>query len=504
MQVDEADDAVAWSAFCEALDFGALVPEAYEAYRPAVIEGLIFFLKNLDGDRTADLLADQLLLPEEAGVAERIVAIARHCPALHKMGQVLARDHRLPPEFRALLQKLESMPSSLDTDEARALAEAELGPLQELGIRIEEPPLAEASVAVVIPFSGAAVCGGDGRGVLKLLKPGVEKKLQEELDILQRLGSLLDERCEAYQLPRIAYEETFLDVRDLLAREIQLDNEQANMRQARAAWAGLTSVVIPEVYPISTPRVTAMQRIDGGKVTETATLPRRARRRMGDQIVRAMIAQPLWSTGEVSLFHADPHAGNLFRTSDGKLAILDWSLIGSLSKQDRIALTQLVLGGFTLDAPRARAAIDALSQRRSDKAALDALIGQRMGRLREGEWPGISWVTDLLDDAATSARCHFGANLLMFRKALQTLEGVVADVSPDCRPGRVLTVSLLRMLAAEWGNRAFAFPSSRHFATHLSNLDLTQLWASSPLIGQRQLYGLGGNIPGLRRPAPAR
>ena len=62
MQVQEAEDAVAWSAFCEALDFGALVPEAYEAYRPAVIEGLIFFLKNLDGDRTADLLADQLYL----------------------------------------------------------------------------------------------------------------------------------------------------------------------------------------------------------------------------------------------------------------------------------------------------------------------------------------------------------------------------------------------------------------------------------------------------------
>ena len=226
----------AWSGFCEALDFGALVPKAYETYRPAVVEGLIFFLENLDEDRAGELLAEQLLLPGQAGVAERIVAIARHCPALHKLGQVLARDRRLPSAFRLLLQNLELMPSSLDLDEARALAEAELGPLARVGIRIDEPPIAEASVAVVVPFTGEQA-GESVRGVLKLLKPGVEAKLKEELDILQRLGALLDERCEAYQLPRIAYEETFLEVRDLLAREVRLDQEQAHMRAARAAWS---------------------------------------------------------------------------------------------------------------------------------------------------------------------------------------------------------------------------------------------------------------------------
>jgi ubiquinone biosynthesis protein len=503
MQVETTAEPVAWVAFCEALDLGALVPQAYEAYRPAIIEGLIFFLENLDGDRAGEILADQLLLPETADVAERIVAIARHCPALHKLGQVLARDRRLPLAFRALLQNLESMPSKLSANEARALAQDELGPLTRLGIRVDEPPLAEASVAVVVPFTGEAVAG-EGGGVLKLLKPGIEAKLEEDLDILQRLGALLDERCEAYGLPRIAYEETFLDVRDLLAREIRLDHEQANMRTARAAWAAFPSVVIPEVYPISTPRVTAMQRIRGGKVTEAAMLAGSARRRLGDLVVRSLIALPLWSEGEGGLFHADPHAGNLFATDDGKLAILDWSLVGTLSKQDRISVTQLVLGGFTLDRRRARAAVDALSHGRSDAAALEALIAERMGRLREGEWPGISWATDMLDEAATRARCHFGADLLMFRKALQTLQGVVSDVSPDCRPGRVLTFTLLRTLAAEWGNRAFAFPFSRHFATHLSNLDLTQLWASAPLIGQRQLYGLGSGVAHTRRPAIAR
>ena len=483
----EPDD---WSTFIDALALDELVPPAYAVYRPAIVDGLVFFLEHLGEERAFAILAEQALLPADAGVNERIVAIARCCPALHKLGQVLARDRRLSAELRKLLQGLESMPSTLGLDEVRALAEAELGRLADLGIRIDEPPLAEASVAVVVPFEGQRPNGEPLRGVLKLLKPGIEAALEDELETLQRIGALLDERCEAYGLPRIAYEESFCDVRALLAREVRLDQEQAHMRAARTAWASIGDVVIPEVYPFSTPRVTAMQRIDGGKVTDAAAeLPRRGRRRLGDLIIRALIAQPVWSAG-TSLFHADPHAGNLFATSDGKLAILDWSLVGALTKADRVALTQIVIGALTLDGQRIRAAIDALSQGRSDGAVLQTVIDERVRALRNGAFPGMGWVTSLLDATALHARCRFDGDLLMFRKVLQTLEGVVADVSADARPDRVLITAVLKALAAEWSQRLYAMPFSRQFATHLSNLDLAQLWASAPLIGQRQLYGL--------------
>lgn len=492
----------AWSDFCEALDFGALVPDALAEYRPAVVDGLMFFLENLGEERADEILGEQLMLPAEAGVAERLVAIARHCPALHKLGQVLARDRRLPLQFRLLLQHLESMPSSLDAAQAQALVEAELGPISAFGGSIDGPPLAEASVAVVVPFTAPREGGGEVvRGVFKLLKPGVEAKLEEELGILQRIGALLDERCEAYRLPPIAYEETFLQVRDLLAREVQLDHEQAHMTAARDDYAGLASVVVPEVYPWSTPRVTAMQRIDGVKVTEAPALSPGGRKRLAKRIVLTLVARPIWSRGASSLFHADPHAGNLFATTDDKLGILDWSLVGRLSKSDRVCLTQVLLGAFTVDGERIRHAIDEMAQGRGDAAALAALIEARVARLTEGAWPGMSWVMQLLDEAATRARCRFAADLVMFRKALQTLEGVVADVSPDCRPDHVLTVALLRELAAEWGRRSWALPFSRDFATHVSNLDLTQLWASSPLIGSRQLLGLRSHLREMRSSA---
>ena len=476
--------------FFESLDFGALVPPAYERYRPAVVDGLVFFLENLSADRAMEILAEQALMPPYVGVAERLVSIARHCPALHKLGQVLARDRRLPPDFRRLLQRLESMPSTFDAAQARALAEAELGPLSRIGIAIEEPPLAEASVAVVVPFTARDGPAGAAGGVLKLLKPGVEPKLEEELELLQRIGALLDERCEAYRLPQIDYEDTFVEVRTLLAGEVCLQREQQHMIAARRAYEGLSSVIIPEVCDFSTPRLTAMQRIVGTKVTDADALSAAGRRKLGNTIVEALLAHPLWSAVPRIAFHADPHAGNLFTTEDGKLAILDWSLVGHLGKNDRVQLTQILLGAFTLDASRICQAIGVLAQGRMEEPALAGIVAHHIAGLEKGAWPGLPWLARLMDEAATRARCRFAGDLIVFRKVLQTLEGVVADVSPKCRPDRVLFAAFLRQLAVEWGQRPFATPFSRHFATHFSNLDLTQLLASAPVVGSLRWMNL--------------
>lgn len=483
MVVEKRLDAPEWDGFLESLDFGALVPAAYERYRPAIVGGLDFFLENLAEDRAAEILAEQAFMPAFTGIAERLVAIARHCPALHKLGQVLARDRRLPADLRQLLQNLETMPSTRGVAEARELAEAELGPLAQTAIDIDEPPLAEASVAIVVPFTWRRSSDQPAQGVLKLLKPGIENKLEEELELLQRIGALLDERCETYGLPRIDYEDTFIQVRTLLAREVCLDREQTHMRAARREFAGSNTVIVPEVYDFSTPRLTAMQRITGTRVTDAEFLSTAGRRKLANNIVKALLARPIWSKATPAVFHADPHAGNLFATPEGKLGVLDWSLVGHLGKDDRVQLTQMLIGALTLDASRVSEAIRALAQGRADGAVLDQIVHQHMAVISQGALPGLSWVMQLMDEAATRARCRFGGDLLMFRKVLQTLEGVVADVSPDCHPDRVLIGAFVKQLVLEWGQRPFSLPLSRHFATHFSNIDLAQLLMSMPVIG---------------------
>lgn len=484
-----------WADFCAALELDRLVPDSYRKYRPAVVDGLSFFLENLSEERTWAILAEQLALPVGADVEQRLVAIARHCPALHKLGQVLARDRRLPESFRTLLQSLETMPSELSVEEGRALVEAELGPLSSRRIVIDEPPLAEASVAVVIPFVWHdSPSEAPRHGVFKLLKAGIEAKLAEDLDLLQRIGALLDERCRTYQLPRIEYEQTFIQVRDLLAGEVRLDQEQAHLAAARPLFGQNPDVIIPEVHHLSTPRLTAMERVFGRKVTEAVTLTPAARRRLAGAIVETLIARPLWSNGRPTMFHADPHAGNLFATDDGRLAILDWSLVGYLRKEDQIGLTQVLLGAMTLDSERIGRAIAALADEQIDQVALADVLQTRMHLLREGAWPGFDWLMGLMDAAVTEAGGQFDAGLVMFRKVLQTLDGVVKDVSPDCRVDRVMALSLAKRLAAEWHQRAYAEPRSREFSTHFSNLDLAQLLVSTPIIGSRYALAMQAEV----------
>ena len=69
----------------------ALVPEAYAPYRPAIAEGLLHFLAGLPPARMVAIMAEQLAMPWDTDQAQRLVALARHSPALHKLGQVLAQ-----------------------------------------------------------------------------------------------------------------------------------------------------------------------------------------------------------------------------------------------------------------------------------------------------------------------------------------------------------------------------------------------------------------------------
>ncbi len=431
----------------------------------------------------AQILSDQAALGAAASAEERLGSLAERCPALHKLGQILARDRRLAHELRLHLQRLESLPPRTPLGSVEQTLAREIGPLEKLGVKLDPPALAEASVAVVVPFRYAAADQDDlpERGVFKILKPGIEDRLALELDLLRDVGSLLDDRCVAFGIPQLAYREVFDQVREKLATEVNLSEEQRHLEQAAETYAGERQVLIPRLYPLCSGRVTAMERIDGHKVTEQGDHNLRERRRLAELIVEAMIAGPIWSPASRATFHADPHAGNLFVTRDRRLAILDWSLTGTLGENERVAMTQLVLGGLSLSTGQIRSGLLDLSQeQRVDESALDDVIQDWLKRIRQGMFPGFSWLMGMLDDAVLRGRLRAGTDLIMFRKVLLTLDGVLADVSAQVRVDELLPSLFLRRLVGEWPRRLLTPPLSRAFETRLSNEDLALLLLRLP------------------------
>jgi ubiquinone biosynthesis protein len=266
-----------------------------------------------------------------------------------------------------------------------------------------------------------------------------------------------------------------------------LDLEQAHLVAAKEFFGDSQKVQIPVVMPCSTPRVTAMERVFGTKVTDAEHLSETARKNLAGTILRELVAKPIWSTRPQAIFHADPHAGNLFYTDDDRLAILDWSLVGHLNSREREQTAQIILAALNLDASRIERAIRTMAVAVPDGAALHEVVDKAVGKLYRTELPGLQWLMKLLGDAMFTAGVQFSADLVLFRKSILTLEGVAADVSSGISLGKVLSLSAGATLLREWARRCVASPLSRDYGTHVSNLDLLSLYFAAPSAATRFL-----------------
>ncbi|KAL6194988.1 hypothetical protein ACLB2K_030610 [Fragaria x ananassa] len=96
----------------------------------------------------------------------------------------------------------------------------------------------------------------------------------------------------------------------------------------------LPQVVVPKTYPKYTSRkVLTTSWIEGEKLSQSTESD------VGELVNVGVICylKQLLDTG---LFHADPHPGNLIRTPDGKLAILDFGLVTKLTDDQKYGMIE--------------------------------------------------------------------------------------------------------------------------------------------------------------------
>ncbi|WP_136414728.1 AarF/UbiB family protein [Herbaspirillum sp. ST 5-3] len=466
----------------ESISLHQLLPSSLAPWRPLLADGMTFFLGHLPAHRQEEILAHQLALPARADAPIRLATLLVQCPTLHKLGQVLARNRQLPEEIRHQLQKLESMPPTTPMESVLTRLHDELS--DDPPVDVAQDALAEGSVAVIVPFTYRE--NGQVRdGVFKVLKPGIEEKFDDEIAVWGALGTFLEERGRNLGLPALDYRHTLDSVRELLTNEIHLRVEQHNMRAARAFYAHDPRILVPRLLPWCTPRVTAMERIFGVKVTD-ARLSRLRRADLASTLVSSLVGQPFWSVAQSAMFHADLHAGNLFATDDGRLAVLDWSLTLRLSKADRGLLVSIILGGLTLDGERICKAVAALGTIAADDPILERAVERALDRVAfQGRFPGFDWVLDFLDELALETATGFREDFVLFRKTWFSLSDVIGDMVGAYSPDIPLLMAGLTRFIAELPERLFARPESTCYSTHLSNADMMQASASACLIPGR-------------------
>jgi ubiquinone biosynthesis protein len=237
-------------------------------------------------------------------------------------------------------------------------------------------------------------------------------------------------------------------------------------------------VIVPALLPMCTPGITAMQRLRGKPMTGASDDPA-ARRRIAASAVRGLLAAAISCPEESAIFHGDPHAGNLLALDDNRVAAIDWSLAGQLTRSQREALTQIVVGGASDDARRIARGIKSLAIGTVDDDALSALVRRSLQAVR-GFMPDMNWLIRLLDHAAQQG-VSFDRNLLLLRKAFFTLEGVVSDVDQRVSVSHILSTQTIEDLISAWPGYFLTDPQWRDSATHVSMMDLLDITISLPL-----------------------
>ncbi|HVP08337.1 MAG TPA: ubiquinone biosynthesis regulatory protein kinase UbiB [Burkholderiales bacterium] len=355
-------------------------------------------------------------------------------PIFVKFGQVLStRRDLLPADLADELARLQDRVPPFPFEHAAAEIEASLGrPLGEVFESFEREPVASASVAQV----HVAMLKGGIEVAVKVLRPGVERAIARDVQLLDTAARLL-ERLWA-DARRLKPREVVAEFARHLEDELDLVREAANASLLRRNFAGSPLLAVPQVHwDYCARRVMVMERMHGVPISQIIILKEKeieipALARAGVEIFFTQVFRD-------GFFHADMHPGNIFVGTDGahrgKYIALDFGIMGTLSETDKNYLAQNFLAFFNRDYRRvAQAHMDAgwvpAGTRLDDfEAAIRAVCEPIFARpLRE-----IYFGKLLLRLFQTSRRFNVEVQpqLVLLQKTLLNIEGLGRELDPE-------------------------------------------------------------------------
>eukprot|EP00793_Prasinoderma_coloniale_P005678 PRCOL_00004152-RA len=328
--------------------FARYDPEAFAAYfrrRPLRVARRLLKVAAVVGRTYAATLGkgDEV---KAARLREALVALG---PALIKAGQVASsRSDLVPATYVEALKQLQDRVPAFPTEQARALIAAELGPaaLRSLeGIEdADAAPVAAASLGQVYRCRvRAAAAAGDAGGdaqptrevAVKVQRPGIVEEIALDLLVLRTLAPVVRARGGLNSDLQGLVDEWGTRFMDELDYTLEARNGAQFYDAMRAR--GLDAVTTARVEPgLCSRRVLTTEWIDGERLdrSDAADVP---------LLCGVALTAYLTMLLDTGTLHSDPHPGNLLRTRDGRLCILDFGLVTEIESEKRFAILEYIV-----------------------------------------------------------------------------------------------------------------------------------------------------------------
>jgi ubiquinone biosynthesis protein len=280
-------------------------------------------------------------IPATPDYAAALVAIG---PAAIKLGQALSTRPDLVGEKAAenlsLLQDdLPPAPFAL----IRQTIESSFGAsIESLYSRFDETPVGAASIAQV-----HRAVTTDGKEVaVKVLRPGIEDEFARAMETYEWAAA----HAERYggELERLRPRMVVAQFRQWTARELDLQREAASASELRENMVAEPGYYIPEIdWRRTARRVLTLEWLDGIKLSDREGLIAAGQdcEALAKTLVRAFLRQAVVD----GFFHADLHHGNLFALADGRIAAIDFGIMGRIDRRARVWLAEILYGLITGD-----------------------------------------------------------------------------------------------------------------------------------------------------------
>lgn len=350
-------------------------------------------------------------------------------PTFIKLGQILStRPDLVPAEWAEEFKKLQDRCQPVPFQEIHNVLSIEFaGRLELLFSSISEEPIAAASMAQV---HRARLKGGEDV-VLKVIRPGNRKLVEEDISLLQTLAQLVEQYFSNLGYSPMLVAKEF--ARELL-KEVNLIYEGQATDRLRRYFEEDEHISFPMVYWEATTRsVLTLEEIKGRRLSTITreSLSESDRRTIVERGTDAVFKQCL----QFGFFHADPHPGNIFLLPDNKLCFIDCGMTGQLDKKTTDLLIDLVAGILRGNIDKlSRVAVEltdadpSFAARRDFRAELQHLVRH----VEDSNLTKIDITSLLQDFFAMLQRFHIQCpgDLLLLTKALTVIESVAEYFDP--------------------------------------------------------------------------
>lgn len=342
-------------------------------------------------------------------------------PSYIKLGQWLStRTDVLPQPYLEVLAKLQDDVPPSDFSLVQETIEKEIGKIDQVFDKFDKKAKSGASLGQVY------LASYKGRDIIiKASRPHIEKTVSRDILVLKSILPLATRFID----PNLRYsvEAMFSQFVETISEEMDYRIEARNLKTIRRNSSHDPMVLIPEVISEITSRhVLSMEYIPGTKITDIATLNAMGldRERIVSKVHRIFFKMLL----KDSIFHADPHPGNISVTSDGRIILYDFGMVGRIDDDTRLKLVRLYLGLIEKDPVRAvnvlidlgtlEPSVNRYIVEKALEFSIRSLHGQQVDRME------VKALIDLTNKTMSKFPFRLPKNLALYMRMSSILEGI--------------------------------------------------------------------------------